>query len=74
MNPAPAAYFALRIGETGLVDVQPVAAPCSKPDGCCGGCAQGVWVVSAQYLQQVVADPETYINNPAKIDWEWLQA
>jgi hypothetical protein len=30
------------------------------------------WHVNLSYLEKVVANPEEYINNPAKIDWEWI--
>lgn len=30
------------------------------------------WRVCRTYLEAVVRDPEAYINNPAKIDWEWM--
>lgn len=28
--------------------------------------------LSASYLQQVVSDPDKYIENPSLIDWGWL--
>ncbi len=33
-----------------------------------------VWHMNRHYLEQVVNNPDDYINNPAKIDWEWLKA
>lgn len=30
------------------------------------------WTVSEHYLENVAKDPEEYIQNPAKIDWEWM--
>ena len=30
------------------------------------------WKVSEYYLRQVASDPDTYVSNPAKINWEWL--
>jgi len=29
--------------------------------------------LSVQYLEDVVADPQKYIENPALIDWDWLK-
>ena len=31
------------------------------------------WKVSQDYLEQVADDPEKYIDNPAKLDWDWLK-
>lgn len=36
-------------------------------------CYQKRWKVLRSYLQDVVDNPSDYINNPAKIDWAWLQ-
>ena len=30
------------------------------------------WLISRQHLEDVTAHPQVYINNPAKLDWEWL--
>ena len=30
------------------------------------------WRVSRTYLENVVKNPEEYVKNPAKIDWEWI--
>lgn len=32
------------------------------------------WSVKRSYLEDVVADPETYVANPARLDWEWVLA
>ena len=32
------------------------------------------WRVRQSYLEQVVSDPQTYIENPAKLDWDWLKS
>lgn len=32
------------------------------------------WRVPKSYLENVIRNPEEYIKNPAKIDWEWLQS
>lgn len=44
-----------------------IAKPCAN----CG--CGGAWRIQKSYLEDVIAHPEDYINNPAKIDWEWLQ-
>ena len=31
------------------------------------------WKVSREYLESVVNDPQKYIDNPAKLDIEWLK-
>jgi hypothetical protein len=28
--------------------------------------------INRSYMEEVVAHPEEYIKNPAKIDWDWL--
>lgn len=32
------------------------------------------WHLNASYLEEVVNNPDKYINNPAKIDWDWLKS
>jgi len=32
-----------------------------------------VWHINLSYLEKVVGNPEEYIKNPAKIDWDWLK-
>jgi len=32
------------------------------------------WKVSREYLQQVAEDAQTYIDNPARLDWDWLKS
>ena len=31
------------------------------------------WQVKLSYLQRVIENPDEFIENPAKIDWDWLQ-
>jgi hypothetical protein len=31
------------------------------------------WPFTYQYLKRVVDHPEDYIENPAKLEWGWLQ-
>jgi hypothetical protein len=33
---------------------------------------QESWHVNLSYLEEVVAHKDEYIQNPAKIDWDWL--
>lgn len=33
---------------------------------------QKVWRVHRSYLEEVIEAPLSYINNPAKIDWDWI--
>ncbi|MBK6896063.1 MAG: hypothetical protein KA099_01535 [Alphaproteobacteria bacterium] len=35
---------------------------------------QKKWKVTKSYLEGVIRNPYEYINNPAKIDWEWLHS
>lgn len=45
----------------------------------CGSCnndcpsKNSVWQVKESYLQDVTENPEEYIQNPAKLDWEWAK-
>lgn len=32
------------------------------------------WHLTTSYLQKVVEHKDEYINNPAKIDWDWLRS
>ena len=39
----------------------------------CGNCqCDGKWVIGKAYLQNVLARPDSYIENPARLNWEWL--
>ena len=39
----------------------------------CDNCqCDAKWSVSKTYLEDVVNNPDAYIQNPAKIDWDWL--
>jgi hypothetical protein len=35
--------------------------------------AEEGWKVNVSYLQQVVDNPQEYIDNPAKLDFDWLR-
>lgn len=48
-----------------------------EPKGSCEEACQNCrcnrqWHVARSYLEAVVKNPQTYIDNPARIDWEWL--
>lgn len=44
-----------------------------KPHSKCKNCnCDGHWRVDDNYLIDVVGNPEVYIDNPAKINWEWM--
>ena len=45
---------------------------CGQCGNLCHSIQQNLWQVKASYLQNVVADPASYIENPAKLDWEWI--
>lgn len=39
----------------------------------CQNCdCDGYWNVPRSYLENVVQNPEDYIANPAKINWDWM--
>lgn len=39
----------------------------------CGNCqCDGKWNVRKSYLEDVVRNPQKYIDNPARIDWDWM--
>ncbi len=43
------------------------------PHGECGSCqCDGKWFVSNRYLFSVVQNPKIYIQNPARLNWEWM--
>ena len=45
----------------------------AEPHSSCSDCkCERAWSVSKDYLEDVARDPESYIQNPAKIDWEWM--
>ena len=48
-------------------------ANCARQNKCCGGCIKRLWHVQTSYLQHVVENSDSYIDNPAMINWEWLQ-
>ena len=56
--------YVFRLKDSGII-----AAPHDSCKGC--DCVRS-WNVSANYLEDVVKDPQSYIQNPAKLDWEWM--
>ena len=32
------------------------------------------WKVSREYLEKVAGSPQEYIDNPLKLDWDWLKS
>jgi len=45
----------------------------AKPHGDCDDCqCDRQWSVTRSYLRDVVQNQETYIQNPANIDWRWM--
>lgn len=47
--------------------------PCNLCHSKCGN-SSDVWSVRASYLNDVVENPEQYIENPARLDWEWVDS
>jgi hypothetical protein len=45
----------------------------SRPHDACQNCnCDGQWSVTRSYLENVLKNPDSYIKNPAKLNWEWL--
>ena len=60
----PTASYAMILSKSGLV---------ATPHGACSDCkCERAWNVTADYLQTVANNPDIFIQNPAKIDWEWM--
>ena len=64
VDTVPLEAYVFRLKENG-VTVQPHAA-C---DNC--ECVRS-WNTNMSYLKGVTKDPQSYIQNPAKLDWEWM--
>lgn len=44
-----------------------------RPHGACGACnCVRRWAVHTAYLEEVACRPERYIENPARLNWEWM--
>ena len=64
VDDVPAASYAMTFSRDGLA---------AQPHSSCSDCrCDRKWVVRRAYLEEVAKDPENYIQNPAKIDWEWM--
>jgi hypothetical protein len=57
----PEAFFELVVQ-----DKQITVKPAHKPH------AKHPWLVSRLYLEEIARQPDIYINNPADLDWRWL--
>jgi hypothetical protein len=41
--------------------------------GTCSDLENGAtWFITKSYIEEVLQNPDDYIKNPAKLDWEWL--
>jgi len=60
---APFDWFTLRFAEGGFEIVAH-----GKED------PEIAWKVSRDYLQKVADHPDDYIENPARLDWDWLKS
>lgn len=65
---SPHDYFTLNMRNNGTLDV----IEHGKRKG--GGEPKVEWKVPEGHLRQVVDDPAPYINQPAKLDLDWLRA
>lgn len=45
---------------------------CEKNCPTCQCQTQRQWRVPKSYLEDVINNPQSYIDNPAKLDWDWL--
>ncbi len=61
---SPDLSYAMTFDQEGLV---------ARPHSTCTECqCDRKWGVSKSYLEDVTKNPEDYIQNPAKLDWEWM--
>lgn len=45
----------------------------AKPHESCANCrCDKRWKINRHYLEEVISHPQDFINNPAKINWEWI--
>lgn len=64
LDDVPGMSYAMTFNQDGLV---------AKPHGDCDDCnCDREWNVSIAYLEEVAQNPTRYIQNPARINWEWL--
>lgn len=44
-----------------------------EPHGSCASCnCDKKWITNSKYLETVTGAPENYIQNPAKLNWDWM--
>lgn len=60
---SPARYIIHVKERKALIDSDPECDNCS-----CGA----AWLVDSSFLQDVMDNPLSYIENPARLDWDWL--
>lgn len=60
----PQSTYVLLVNNEGIV--AKAAASSEKCD------CLGEWRVTRSYLEDVIQNPQKYIENPAKINWDWL--
>lgn len=61
---SPHDYFTLRLNDANRIELANRGK--ENPDV--------EWKVSKKYLKDVTNNPEPYIKNPVKLDWEWLKS
>ncbi len=60
----PNISYAMTLGGDGIVAV---------PHSACTDCkCDRKWQVTKNYLEDVAKNPQNYMQNPAKINWEWM--
>jgi len=67
----PEFHLQLNNGEV-QYDIKQCQNECLSCHSRCGGGQSDVWTVRTSYLKDVVKNPTEYIENPAKLDWEWV--
>ena len=56
--------YAMVLGQGGLT---------AQPHDQCENCnCDKQWNIKRSYLEEVAKDPDSYIENPAKLDWDWM--
>jgi len=61
---SPSGSFVFSLDERGVL---------AGPHGDCLDCdCDRTWNVSKAYLEEVARHPQSFIQNPAKINWEWM--
>lgn len=64
INDNPEGTYVIQLGDNKII---------GESHESCDDCeCDGQWRVTRSYLEDVVQNPEKYIQNPAKIDWDWM--